>query len=567
LTTKGANQDSKYFVDWQRETSHGALIGFALVFLFSCLILFLGMSRRPIVYDEGLILTAAMRVAAGQIPHRDFYANYGPAQFYLLAGLFKLFGESLLVERLLDLFLKALVVTSVYCIASSYCRRSIAVCTSIITVLLLFGLNGSGSTIIPVSLLNLIGSALILPVFLRGVSTRRMFAAGAVAGVATLFRYDTGVALVGIHACVITIAIYRKGGSNRLRTFASTFWPYLLGFAVLTLPPALYYLSVAPLHSFVHDIILYPAKYYRRGRDLPFPGIYLKGLENLEIYLPIAVIGVSLYVAVARYLEARGKGTFSSQRISEELDWQGFLITFGLLALVMYCKGFVRVSVAEMYLSIVPSFLLIAVLFQHRLTFPRLVRISIMCFVWLSVVAMTWASLHVVKLLYVQHLSVAERMLSVSRGTSPESQTTWCKIANPLTEGFCFLPEDDRIQTIEFIDSHTRPDQQLYVGSTKHDRIFINDNLTYFATQRLPATKWSHFDPGLQNSYDIQTQMVHELDVNAPPYIVLDSEFDLVREPNDSSKSTGVTLLDDYIQNKYQHIKTFGKISVWQRIH
>jgi hypothetical protein len=210
---------------------------------------------------------------------------------------------------------------------------------------------------------------------------------------------------------------------------------------------------------------------------------------------------------------------------------------------------------------------LIAVLFQHRLTFPRLVRTSIMCFVWLTVLATTWATLHVVKLLYVHHLSVAERMLSVSRGTSPESQTTWCKIENPLTTGFCFLPEDDRIQTIEFIDSHTRPDQELYVGSTKHDRIFVNDNLTYFATQRLPATKWSHFDPGLQNNYDIQTQMVHELDVNAPPYIVLDSEYDLVREPNDSSKSTGVTLLDEYLHNRYQHIETFGEMSVWQRIH
>jgi hypothetical protein len=61
--------------------------------------------------------------------------------------------------------------------------------------------------------------------------------------------------------------------------------------------------------------------------------------------------------------------------------------------------------------------------------------------------------------------------------------------------------------------------------------------------------------------------MVHELEVNAPPYIVLDSEYDLVREPNDSSKSTGVTLLDDYIHSKYQPIRTFGDLSVWQGIH
>jgi hypothetical protein len=48
---------------------------------------------------------------------------------------------------------------------------------------------------------------------------------------------------------------------------------------------------------------------------------------------------------------------------------------------------------------------------------------------------------------------------------------------------------------------------------------------------------------------------------------VLDSEFDLVREPNDSSKSTGVILLDEYLQTKYQHIETFGAMSIWQRIH
>jgi hypothetical protein len=49
-----------------------------------------------------------MRVTAGQIPHRDFYAYYGPAPLYILAGLFRLFGESIFIERLLDLTYRAL---------------------------------------------------------------------------------------------------------------------------------------------------------------------------------------------------------------------------------------------------------------------------------------------------------------------------------------------------------------------------------------------------------------------------------------------------------------------------
>jgi hypothetical protein len=562
-----APPNNDYVVDESRETLRGVLVKSVVVFLIAYSVLFLGMSLQPNGLDEGLILTGAMRVAAGQIPHRDFFTLYGPAQFYILAGLFKVFGQFILVERLLDFFVKALVVTAVYAIALSYCRARIAAGIAILTGFWLLGLNGSGSTIIPVSLLNLIASILIVPIFSRSLSTMRMLAAGAVAGMATLFRYDTGVALLGIHACVVTIAIcFRfKGTSNRLRAFVSAFWPYLLGFAILTLPPALYYLSVAPLAPLIHDMIVYPSKYYHRARNLPFPGIYWKGLENFEIYLPIAVAGISLYVPAAHRLGARVKGAFRSPSTSEEQNWLGFLVTFGLLTLVMYLKGFVRVSMAQMYLSIVPSFLLIAVLFQHRSTLPRLVRISAMCFVWLSVLATTWAILHTAKALYVQRAFLPEGIWSSARGTLSKTQTTWCKFTNPLIRGICFSPPDNRIQTIEFINSHTIPGQTLYEGVTNHDRIFANDSLIYFASQRLPATKWSELDPDLETRYDIQKQMVHELEVNAPPYIVLDSEFQSMREPNDSSKSSGVTLLDEYIHNRYQHVETFGDMSIWQR--
>src|SRR5205823_9662303 len=51
-------------------------------------------------FDEGLALQAARRVAQGQVPYRDFLWAYGPAQIYLLGGLFKLVGTSLLQWRL-----------------------------------------------------------------------------------------------------------------------------------------------------------------------------------------------------------------------------------------------------------------------------------------------------------------------------------------------------------------------------------------------------------------------------------------------------------------------------------
>jgi hypothetical protein len=86
--------------------------------------------------------------------------------------------RKLLALGFYDFALKALVVTSVFAVTSGYCRRGIAICTAILTTMWLFGLSGSGSTIIPVSLLNLIASALVLPVFDRRLSAKRMLVAG-----------------------------------------------------------------------------------------------------------------------------------------------------------------------------------------------------------------------------------------------------------------------------------------------------------------------------------------------------------------------------------------------------
>ena len=385
--------------------------------------------------------------------------------------------------------------TSVYGIVASYCRRSIAVFLSIVTVMWLFGMSEFGLAITPVSLFNVVGSALLLPLFTGRVSTRRMLAAGAVSGAASLFRYDTGIALLGIHVGVVAIAVYLRsnGTANRLRTFASIFWPYLLAFALLTVMPALYYFSVAPPAPLFHDILLFPGKYYARARNLPFPPLSVRGLENLGIYLPIAIAGISLYGLV--------KLGFGG---SPGRSGGAFLITFGLLLGVMYVKGLVRVCRGPR--CILPSFhrlLLIAVLFQHRSAFSRPVRIAISWLLWLSAVPATWSALHEIRLEDLQHSS----LVSLTQN-APAERTAWCKMTNPLTEGYCFLPEDDRMHAIAFVSSHTQPGQTLYAGLSHHDRVVANDNLIYFATQRLPATHWSHFDPDLQNRYDIQTQMV-----------------------------------------------------------
>ena len=60
--------------------------------------------------------------------------------------------------------------------------------------------------------------------------------------------------------------------------------------------------------------------------------------------------------------------------------------------------------------------------------------------------------------------------------------------------------------------------------------------------------------------------MIQEFNVDPPGYIVEDAEYAGETEPNDSSKSTGVTLLDEYIHRNYRQVEAYGNFTVWQRI-
>ena len=554
-----------------RAHTHLTVLTSVLVFLVSFMVLFLGMRRYPLPYDEGVVLTAAMRVAAGQIPHRDFYAIYGPADFYFPAALFKLFGPSLLIARLLDLFVEGITVVAIFVVASLHCRRPVAIGTTLVTFLWIYGLNAYiSSAVFPVALLSLVSSILLIPLFDRDVSRTRLCAAGAIAGLAALYRYDTGLALLAVQVCVIVIASYFRSGaaSRMISIIASALWPYMLGFAILTVPAIIYFLSVSSIYPLVYDVVVLQAKNYQRYRHLPFPGIHLKKLDDLAVYGPIVTIALSLFTLLTLRLLGQPDHPAGKEKQSAKRQLGGLLVTLSLLAFVMYFKGYVRVGTLNMFISILPALLLTGVLFEYRLELPRFARVlvdSLACFFIFTAV---FSAAKATRFDLLQG-SVPDRIVRVffaSGRPASEPQSAWCKLSNPLTRGFCFLVDDGRMQTIEFIEAHTSPGQKLFVGLSKHDRTIGNDNLIYFATQRLPATKWSQFDPGLQNSYPIQSDIVAELKATAPPYIVLDSEYSSIYEPNGSAISSGVTLLDDFIRSRYRYVQTFDEMSIWQLI-
>ena len=245
---------------------YGALFLAAFVFLFAT------MNRVASVYDEGLILTGAMRVGSGEIPHRDFYANYGPAQFYVVSLLFKLFGPSVMAERIWDFAIKAGIATLGFAAVRSYCGPAAAF-VAYITCLIWLGVFGTpGFPLFPAVLFSLAATLLVASSEGKNLHRAQIVVAGGCVGLTALFRYDVG-GLVGatLMALLIVSAARRR---DRFRGIAtSPPWLFALGALAVFGPVALAYLLVGgPIGAFIHDVF-YSSTHYVQMRRLPFPSL------------------------------------------------------------------------------------------------------------------------------------------------------------------------------------------------------------------------------------------------------------------------------------------------------
>src|ERR1700747_3708869 len=72
-----------------------ALVIFLLSFSYLCIF------RRYswVDPDEGIILQGAQRILDGQVLYRDFFSFFTPGSYYLVALVFRVFGDSYLVAH------------------------------------------------------------------------------------------------------------------------------------------------------------------------------------------------------------------------------------------------------------------------------------------------------------------------------------------------------------------------------------------------------------------------------------------------------------------------------------
>lgn len=526
--------------DYARAHAGAALLLFAASFT----VLLLCMDRRVGPYDEGIILFGAARVADGDVLHRDFYANYGPGQFYSLALLFKLFSPSVLAERLWDTVERSAAVVLVFLVVVRTASPFAAWSAALACIAWMASFGYYGYPVFPALAAALASLLCLLPALEGSASAPRLMAAGACAGLAALFRYDVGFFVFAAEAVVLCASVLSRAGTGRvLHPLARVLLPFGAGLGLVALPLAAAYATSGVMGEFWFDVVSFPSRAYASTRALPFPGRWALSIDPAaaSVYLPLLACAAALPTVLT--LARTPRDPAAARRL-----WT--LAALIALTLAFFAKGFVRVSVIHMAMAIVSSLALLAVLASQVRGGP----FGRLC------IAAALAGAAACTVAEVASASAGRRGAWLASAAD-------CDPPAGIERLGCFTIDRDRADAIHYIRQRTDPGEFIFSGLGRHDKAYANDILFYFLAGRRSATKWHHVDPGLQTTSPIQREIVAELTRKRPRFIVLDSEWDEVEEPNASARSSGVTILDDYIRSRFTPVAIFGTMTVLQDLN
>jgi 4-amino-4-deoxy-L-arabinose transferase-like glycosyltransferase len=206
-----------------------------LVFIISLLYLFLFRRYTVIESDEGIVLQGAERILRGELPYRDFFMFCTPGSVYLVASLFKVFGDSLNVARTSIAMAGAGCTVVTYLLARRVCCRKIA--------LLAAGLTMTSSVAYRFLVLHnwyaTLFASLTIYAAVRLWESQKLgwaFSTGSFAALTTLIEQSKGAGLcLGLLVGYLVLRFVGRSNvvrSSRLTTLAAgLLWPWILTLA------------------------------------------------------------------------------------------------------------------------------------------------------------------------------------------------------------------------------------------------------------------------------------------------------------------------------------------------
>lgn len=441
-------------------------------------------------HDEGLMVQWGRRIAAGEWPYRDFWCNYMPGAPVLQA----LLGDSLVTWRWVRAAVAGIAAVLAYLLVrreTTNDRWALGAWAGVAAAMAWPLTPGPNAPAV----------ALALGALLAG--RRRSGLAGALAGLAFLFRPEVGVA-AAIGAYVLGGRAH--GGRRVAVVFGATAFAGLVPFLV-----------VAP-----GDLLsqTFGFAFKQHLQRLPFPLLphTMDPNKVLEREFPaLLVLFTALWAAVS--LPRRTTG-------------------WALVPLLLVGLAYLLARTDEFHLIPLAAVLAIA-LAAGAAREPRT----------------PWKVVLGAGLALIALHGLDRQLAKVTDGTRMAG------IDVPALGGVRTTQDDAHAleELNAAVAKRSKPGSYLLSAPPRYDRVRVGDTLLYVALDRRNPTRYDVVQPGVVTTAKVQREMAADLERTRTPLVVrwLAPAATMV-EDNGSGRSSGVTLLDDYIDEHYTPSGRFG---------
>jgi len=504
-----------------------------VIFLLSCGYALLTAFSGLNTYDEGILLTGGMRVLNGEIPNSGFSGLYPSGSYFFIAPFIALFKNSLLVSRLLASLFFAGNCVYIFLFAKRISVSPLAPFAAWIVCVLWCGLPSTSLRAVFIAIFCALTSLYIFTSSTIPYKRKNLLSFIFLL-LCSLFRWD--IALY----CSVGLSLYYALHKSQHKVIG--FIVALLTLSIISIVfPLLFIFSLGGTEAFLsawQQTILFPIVDFPHYRQLPLPFFFPRWSEEGRgdvILSTIALWGLCITFLYIFYTQYR-KRTLQSYTHNPTL-----FITLIIFTLCSFNQARVRTDFEHHIPALFTGCILIAALLSkgnEQLSIRSLHTLPLIIFCFIICIP----------------LPFKVKQLSEIKNYSFFQTATLGGVSYKNTISY------DRL--IAFITEHTTPNERILICPSGNNLGTSCDILLYYATQRLPATQWHEFHPGITSREDIQKQIIADLQKNDCRFIIRQS-VQRSLEPNLSSRSISSNVLDIYINTHYHAIQTIDSYTIF----
>ncbi|OGU14466.1 MAG: hypothetical protein A2X61_14430 [Ignavibacteria bacterium GWB2_35_12] len=525
------------------------IILLALGFLY----LYLGSNFKLNIYDEAIGIYGAKRVAQGDLPYKDFWTLYAPGYFYFLAFLLNIIGWTISNERIISIIFMLIPPIFAFLIAKKYLKNNYAPWVFILIVIWTGYCSFYGKSI-PIALGFGILSIFLAYLYNEKKKILYLIFSGITTGLTAYFRLEFGAYVfvsVILSMLIFTFLTIDKNDNKGCIGLLLKNIPFYTIFTILAfLPMALYLMLNVPMKDLYEQLIYAPSKIYPKVRSLPLPvpfliGVDMSGYTKIR-FIELFVDSIVFYFPLIVYIIIGLKLGLNVIKKEFNSNPHGFFIRLLLLisGIIFYSQASVRSEKEHLFSTMAIALILLVILFyESKKKFPKYIYIG------LIIVSLLMPLENRAKMIYKSYFA---------------KDTYWYK----SHELKCICDSKQTAvnfeNAINYIKNTVPINEKIFVGNYFHDRILLNDLMFYFLTDRDACTKYHELHPGVATTEKVQKEIVADFQKKDVKYIVLCENNEFV-EPNKSSLSSGVFILDKHIHANFELHKKFGTYQIWKR--